>query len=96
MKNDMRAKNEITKEEEQYFEEQIQILRENPENEMVSKNINTFLLHIQNSKKKSVVKNTFIKFHDNLVEIFEDKARIFAYLKAHIHSDVTTDRCGGT
>ena len=91
MKNDMRAKNKKAKEEEQYFEEQIQILKENPEDKIASKNINTFLLHIQNTKKTSVVKKTFIKFYDYLVEIFEnDKARIFAYLKTHIHSDVTT------
>ena len=92
MESDKKAEKERSeKEENQYYEEQIEILRENPEDRISSKKLNTFLLFIQNSKKTSDIEKIFTKFYKNLVEIFEsDKSKIFAYLKAHIHSDVTT------
>ena len=84
--------NEETEVDKQYFDQLIQNLRENPENAAVIKNLNTFLLQIQNTKKTSVVKKIYIEFYDSLVELFEfDLAKIFAFLKAKIHPKVTTD-----
>ena len=83
---------EETEENKQYFDQLIQNLRENPESTIVIQNINTFLLHIQNTKKTSVVKKIYIKFYDSLVELFEfDSAKIIAFLKANIHPAVITD-----
>ena len=84
--------NEETEVDKQYFDQLIQNLRENPKNATAIKNLNTFLLQIQNTKKTSVVKKIYIKFYDSLVELFEfDSAKIFAFLKAKIHPEVTTD-----
>ena len=84
--------NEETEENKQYFDQLIQNLRENPENTNNIQNLNTFLLHIQYTKKTSVVKKIFIKFHDILVELFEfDSAKIITFLKANIHPAVITN-----
>ena len=84
--------NEETEEDKQYFDQLVQNLKENPKNKINIQNLNTFLLQIQNTKKTSVVKKTYIKFYDSLVELFEfDSAKIIAFLKANINPAVTTD-----
>ena len=84
--------NEETEEDKQYFDQLIQNLKENPANKINIQNLNTYLLQIQNTKKTSVVKKTYIKFYDSLVELFEfDSAKIIAFLKANINPAVTTD-----
>ena len=83
---------EETEEDKQNFDRIIQNLRENPENKIACQNINVFLLHILNTKKTSVVKKTYVKFYDSLVEIYEnDLSKMFVFLKAHIDPAVTTD-----
>ena len=92
LKNNKKIENEETEEDKDHFDKLLQILKENPENTVASQNLSIFLLYIQNTKKTSVVKKTFVKFYDSLVVIFEyDLAQIFSFLKAHIQHEVTTD-----
>ena len=84
--------NEETEEDNQYFDQLIQNLKQNPTNKINIQNLNTFLFLIQNTKKTSVVRKMYIKFYDSLVELFEfDSAKIIAFLKANINPAVTTD-----
>ena len=67
-------------------------LKADPEDKENNKKINSFLIHILNSRKLSFIKKTFVTFYDTLSEVFEnDSTRIFCYLKTNIHPDVTTN-----
>ena len=90
--NENNIENEETEEDNHRFNELIQILRADPESAISIQNVNKFLLYIQHSKKSSVVKKTYVQFYDSLVVMFEhDLAKLFAFLKAHIHPAVTAD-----
>ena len=90
LKNNNTIENEETEEDIHRFNELIKILSADTENEISSQNVNKFLLYIKYSKKLSVVKKTYVKFYDSLVVMFDhDLAKLFAFLKTHIHPNVT-------
>ena len=89
-KRQLQKKNKMYKE--SYFHDIIQKLKENPEDKSASREINIFLLHILHKKKRAIIEETFVKFYDNMEDIFQmEEAQIFRYLKANIHSLVTAD-----
>ena len=70
----------------------IKELKENPENKVASRKINIFLLHILHTKKREIIKETFVEFYENMTDVFQmEEARIFRYLKANIHYLVSKD-----
>ena len=75
-----------------HFHDIIQKLKDNPQDQRVSRKLNIFLLYILNTKKIAIIKETFIDFYDKIADVFDmDAAKIFNYLKVNIHSLITAD-----